>query len=121
MWKTVLSCATAGVLINLPFTAQAANLSEAQIKSQIVDKTFAWSNPKDKSAGTVAFKSDGTSSVSIANNPKLSQDSGQYSIKGSKICVKWQVVMSAKMSCFALFESGPGHFRTSDGFDWTSQ
>jgi hypothetical protein len=106
----------ATTLLTTTGVACAASLTAAVIKSDIVDKTFQWDNHKDK--GSVVYKSDGTSSMTIATHPGLTADSGKWALKGNQICVTWEIVAAR---CFTLEARGPGKYKTSTNVDWSAQ
>jgi hypothetical protein len=57
--------------------------------------------------------------MSNSNIPKMSGDSGHWSLSGNKICVKWKKAHHGKRSCFTIRTRSDGTYVTSSNYIYT--
>lgn len=103
----------AALFIGIASPSAAANLTGAQMKTEIVGKTVFFKTKKGNT-GRVRYSKNGKSKLSKTNFD-LKKDSGTWRIKGNKFCTTWKVIRKGKERCFSMSKTGAGKYASNDG------
>lgn len=94
--------------------AEAAELSAAEIKSEIVGQTLAWWERDGWASGNLTLMPDGRAAISI-ERPHASSEDGRWTIRGNMICTSWLSLRGGEEKCYSVSRSGSDEFETSGG------
>lgn len=108
---TFLAVLAVTAAILAPAASHAAELSQDQIKSEIVGKTWNWKNSRGE--GTMQLDSSGAVNVTT-NSSLLPKDSGTWRLDGNSLCTKFKKLRRGKEECATYSKNGNAYV-TSTG------
>src|SRR5579885_3068354 len=109
MWQVILAAAVSLAAAGGGRAPRAPVLSAAEIKTQILDKTFDW-HTWDRKTGTIVFKSDGNFIATLKEGSEVSEDAGTWSMQNNQICMTWSLIFMRYKKCFGFVAKGSGKY-----------
>lgn len=105
--------AAAGLSLLIAIPAQAANLTTAEIKDEIVGKRFKFETTNGF-RGRTKYYTSGRAKL-YWNNFEPRSDRGTWRLGKGCICNTWNVVRGGKEKCFTIKRVGKGRYVNQDG------
>lgn len=106
--------AATGVLVLLCAPLRAGDLSEGEIRDELVGKTIVWWEDGGWLHGHLFLMPDGKAEISVSH-PSRAGDVGRWSIRDGEICTAWGAVRAGREKCYAVSRGASGRFLTSGG------
>jgi hypothetical protein len=108
---SVLLLAASGLM---PIGAASADeLSEAEIRNELVGRQIVWWQSDGWQSGHLTLGADGAAELSI-DRPGHQLDTGRWVVRGDELCTEWSTVR-AGAKCYRIKRGADGHFLTSGG------
>jgi hypothetical protein len=115
MLKTFASMlATAFTLAALAAPSNAGDLSDREIRDELVGKTIVWWEDGGWLHGHLFLLPDGKAEISVSH-PRRAGDIGRWTLRDGEICTAWGEVRSGREKCYAVSRGASGRFLTSGG------
>ncbi|MFO1147422.1 MAG: hypothetical protein U1E62_03515 [Alsobacter sp.] len=91
------------------------SLTRTSLRAALIGKPLTWKSDDGARTGTTVYYTDGTAALSGSNLPAGADDSGQWTMKGNRLCVTWDKTDPGQETCSTWTKTGPRTFRSSDG------
>lgn len=94
--------------------ALAGDLTERELRAELVGKQIAWWEEGGWLAGHLFLLPDGRAEITVSH-PRADGDTGRWTIRGGEICTEWTGLRSGRQKCYGVSRGAAGRFVTSGG------
>jgi len=103
-----------GVLAGMPVAASAADLTDAEIRMELIGRQIEWWDEGGWLTGYLFLEPDGSAEI-IVDRPERSDDSGRWAVRQGMLCTVWGELRQGGEKCYSVEKTADGRFRTSGG------
>lgn len=112
MFKTFARVLATALALAAP--AAAGDLSDREIREELVGKTIVWWEDGGWLHGHLFLMPDGKAEISVSH-PRRTGDIGRWTLRDGEICTAWGEVRAGREKCYAVSRAASGRFLTSGG------
>lgn len=111
--SAIKSIAIVCALLGMTLPAYAKELTKKEITSLVSGKSAMWKSTDGKYFGKMQWNENGTANVT-GNFGSFKADSGQWRIKGNKLCGKWKKIRKGAEKCEPVIHKGNKTYLTGE-------